>query len=289
MTDERLKRLANQILGFFRKTEDIRDMYVILREVSKKQKEYFLNLTPSEFLKLLIYIFSYRTTGYADLGVNILDKLFFASLFTKSGIQWTETCDDCGGSGNETCDDCGGDGYVDCVKCDGDGSFLCDNCDGDGYEDEETKCNACDGRGDIDCEKCNGSQQETCMNCGGDGSVSCDSCNGRGDYEGDDVGFNLWFICSWDQDLKNRCEMYENTINSIGNENFVLDNPKVILLKEVEWGDLSWEFDSDVESDLLYCYKFSDDENLITNQMSFEISSLEFLRPNKDKFAEFGS
>ena len=99
MTDERLKRLAQQLVGMFRNVEHNNDIFNVLKKVAKKQAIYFSSFTPQEFLKFYFYILSLKKKGNFEFADFALENLFFASLFWKTGSQYVEECGDCYGEG----------------------------------------------------------------------------------------------------------------------------------------------------------------------------------------------
>jgi predicted RNA-binding Zn-ribbon protein involved in translation (DUF1610 family) len=127
--NEKLQRLANKMIGLF--SEDFKsaqDCYDRFRNVYKQQFDYFQNFDPSNILKLVLYIYSFKNTGDFKLAENILNKSGFASLFIMESDYLEVSCEDCGGdglircrfcdrNGNVECDNCGGSGRVDCYEC----------------------------------------------------------------------------------------------------------------------------------------------------------------------------
>ena len=187
--NDRLKKLAVNISGIiqgdFSTPQKTFDMFY---ETYHQQHEYFSRFNSSDLIKLIFYIYSYKETGDMKLADKMLNNLAFASLFYTSGNYHHETCDNCNGDGYERCYDCNGSGQVDCDTCGGTGD--------DGTEP---------------CYDCQGSGEVTCDNCGGNGDVNCSYCDSEGEVETDRLEVNHYQICTWNNNIKNRCELEEGT------------------------------------------------------------------------------
>ena len=137
--DEKLKRLSTKIVdlikGELKNPQDCFDKFAI---VYKQQYDYFQNFEPSNLLKLIFYIYSFKNTGNFKLAESLLNKSSFATLFRIDSDYYEDTCDSCSGEGDFTCDVCDGSGDYNCDDCDGNGKIECTTCNGTG-EDSEGK------------------------------------------------------------------------------------------------------------------------------------------------------
>jgi len=274
MTDERLKRLAQQLIGMFRNVEHNNDVFNLLKKVAKKQAIYFSSFTPQEFLKFYFYILSLKKKGNFEFADFALENLFFASLFWKTGSQYVEECGDCYGEGRVDCSECDGSGNESCSECDGSGQVTCSDCDGEGEIEgdagERVPCVICDGSGEVDCEECDGRGTVDCSYCDGDARLDCNNCDASGELEGTDSSIELIFICSWDKNLKNLCELNVGRPEPVGAREKIENNPNIITLNYREWGDLNIEFLEEIEEGFVYCNEF-DEEKQILLSPQFEI------------------
>ena len=263
MTNKRLEGLSKQLLSSFMKVgETPSEMYTALCQLGFKQKIYFENFEPSDFLKLSLMLYSLKSTGNFQLAYQIFEKLFFAVLYTDSGESYDEECEECGGDGRTSCDLCDGNGRTTCDECDGDGTVICNECDGEasvetpeGSED----CENCDGEGLVTCDNCDGDGTMICIECDGDGGIYCQECDGDGSINGESNYLEVLLICSWDDQLYNQCELKEGKPEPvISVEDFFNLESKMINLKKEMIGSLEFEMGDWVNDEYLYCFNVTD-------------------------------
>jgi hypothetical protein len=259
--DEKIKRLARNISGLLPEPNSAQQVYDSLQSVMKQQSEYFEHLQPQNIIKLLFYIWSYKQTGDFKLGDKILNEISFAVLFETLGDIYTEDCGYCGGHGEIDCDSCGGDGSVECYQCNGSGEIDCGDCEGKGsFQDEETgtfvDCESCDGTGEDECPECYGDGSLTCNECQ-NGRVECPECHGETIVETTEQLYLRYFIVTWDNFIKNRCEITEGSNNITMSEydyDRLRDDYVVLEFKDDKHADLH-DF---IETSEMYCSYFSD-------------------------------
>lgn len=282
MTNERLQRLSIQLSTLFNKEYDTpQDYYEKLSDIAVKQKIYFNLMSGSDLLKLSILSYLYNTRGNFDLASKLFNNLFFAFLFEDSGEPHTFECVECSGDGDVTCSDCDGDGNITCDECNGTGMVDCSECDGTGENSEGNPCNICDGEGEVECDECGGRGDSDCPNCYS-GSETCPTCRGNGTLEGEGNNLKLSFICSWDMDLKNRCEMYAHTSTPVISSEGLAENNEIIVLDFSDWGEEDFVND-DIEEEMVYCWEYLDDVDLkVSGKMKLFTS--DFLAPNSNDF-----
>jgi hypothetical protein len=256
-TDNKLKNVAKKLEGII-PDGSAQSVYDDLRQVMLSQKEYFETYSAFSILKLTIYIYSFKKTKNFDLANSIIDKLFFASLFATNNNIHKEECDSCDGGGYYNCDECDGTGNVECSSCDGNGTETCESCDGEGKlpsdDEDETweDCDECNGKGETSCYNCAGDGDVNCNNCDGNGSESCHNCDGIGEIETGNIEYDVYEICSWDENLYNILEIkLDNDEPAISDVNFTKFNKSVIILNQFEDDD---EFNIELEEDVYYCF-----------------------------------
>lgn len=285
MTNERLQRLAIQLISLFPGDLTPKEIYEKWVGVAQKQREYFTYFEGKDVIKLIFFIYSYKTTGKFDLAIQILDRIFFALLYEDSGQTYTEECDYCGGDGSFICDTCDGDSKVDCNECDGKGTVECYECDGTGkYEDEtgdKEECSFCDGEGSVDCSECEGNGKVWCPDCD-TGRVDCNECDGQGEIDGDGNELALYLICSWDNNLKQRCELNVSKPEPVSSSNGFHDNPNKIILNNNSWGDLNFD-SSDIDENEIYCWGYND-EMILNLDSTMHLTNPTFLSPRERNF-----
>jgi len=295
MTNKRLEGLSKQLLSSFDKTESRpNSVYNTLGFLGYKQSMYFSNFDASDFLKLSIMIYSLKETGKFELAYKIFDNLFFAVLYTDSGDAFQKTCDFCDGEGDLECSECDGVGSENCQDCDGDGKVTCADCGGDGEDiDDEGKiidCPYCDGEGDVSCDDCEGDGRVVCSECDGRGRITCSECDGDGEMIGESNSLDVYYICSWDTSLKNRCELESQKPVSVLSELGFIENKNLIRLSTKNEGSLDFITPSWMEEDEFYCWFYTDDAPLRLSQNNknlevqfngdpFSIEKLEKLLP----------
>jgi len=257
--NEKLKKLAKKMEGLLSEVTSPQETLDKLIPIIFQQKEYFNHFSASDKIKLIFYIFSLKDTGSFELADKILDNLIFVHMLTSEGNYYVETCDSCGGNGAVHCVECNGSGEVACGECRGSGNEPCTYCHGDGLIDGEN-CDNCGGTGDITCSNCGGGEVDSCEYCGGDGEAYCSECEGNGENITDELEYLIYYICTWNKQIKDICELTENTSDPAMSE-FDFDrlrNEYVIL--SIEDGHAI--FDSIFEENKMYCIGYSDDPQL---------------------------
>lgn len=268
MINEKIKKLANKLEELIPKFNTPQEVYNNLLPVIKQTKDYFMHLGPDNVIKLVIYIYSLKNTKNFDLGDKMIDKLLFAEVLTSERNAHIGTCENCGGDSYITCDECNGTGNVDCSDCEGTGSQTCGVCDGRGEEEDETTCTNCYGDGTEDCEYCDGSGEQGCENCGGEGDTRCHECDGTGEIISDDeIDYSVFFIVTWNRQLKEACELREGTLEPIMTEDEFdkIYDEYIVLSSEDNYAPL------DVEVNEMYCLKIYDEPNLFLQNSSMLI------------------
>jgi len=256
--NDKIKRLSSNLSEIIPDHDTIQDLYLELRNLMVKQKDYFSNISPQTMVKVLFYIWSIKKTGNFNLGDKLLNKILFATLITTEGNHHREQCEGCDGAGEQYCSYCDGSGNVECDNCGGDGAITCDECGGDGRQ-------MGDGEWE-DCEECNGEREQTCSDCAGEGKVECDrcyngyetcsECNGEGEIKTDEFEYSNYFIVTWNNFIKDRCELTEGTPESAFSE-YEFDKLRdeyVVLYQVEEHAELRDFF----EINEVYCVSQSD-------------------------------
>jgi len=261
------------------------NIYSSFKEICKGQRDYFGELFKTDrmgYVKTSYYIYSLLKTGKFELGDNIINNLFFASILETDNETYYDTCNNCAGDGYESCDECDsngnvtcsecdGEGEVGCWECDGDGKISCDDCDGTGEDEEGNNCSGCGGSGEVtcgDCEgkgektcgNCNGDGEESCGECGGDGSKTCDTCYGRGEEVTDAINYVTYDICTSNKDIFNLCELNVNTEKPITTDDTYGDFWKEII--NLGRKEKHGEQDFELETEQVYCYYFTTEPRL---------------------------
>jgi DnaJ-class molecular chaperone len=285
---DKIIKLATKLEGLIPESSShtAQDIYESLTSIMKKQEIYFDVLKPESVIKLTICIYSFKKTGDFKLAANILSNIFYAGFVSTENETHYESCDECYGDGYVNCEDCDGNGSVTCEDCDEDGNEDCDDCGGTGVldcstcdgsgelEDEERcadcngsgmeNCDTCNGGGKTTCSTCGGDREKTCRDCSGDGSYNCPDCDGSGEQETDEIKFSVISICSWDDSLRDRCELNVNTETPIGDTVKVYNSDKIIVLYTEE--DLHGTAEFELSSDELYCFGYYFDDNVELNK-----------------------
>ena len=254
--NEKLQKLAKKLYGLIGKVENPQDVYKDLTTIAKKQPDYFTYLGPHNYIKLVLYIYSYITTKDFKLGDKMINNLSFMNVLYTDGELNVQGCDQCGGDGTVNCDYCGGEGDI-----------TCRNCTGDGYTDSKLNDN---GKVEFEeCEECHGDGLVKCNQCDGDGDVMCDYCEGDGEITSEsDYDFMVYLIVSWDKDFKNLCELREGTKTPIMSlDDFNANRDKYI--------DLSLTLNDaaplDIIEDEFYCIGMYDEPKILFNRQMFII------------------
>lgn len=203
MTETKLQKLAKNLAEEIPEPRTISDVYTHVRELIKRQREYFRDYMGAEnILKLVFYIWCWKKERSFNSVNNYFSNLFFATLFSTDGENVEESCDTCGGDGRNDCSECDGSGSEECGECDGEGENVCPECDGTGSiknsEGEDEECEECGGGGKIDCDNCDGRGSVDCSECDGASSIHCHDCQGDGNVETDKVYVKKTNIVTWD-------------------------------------------------------------------------------------------
>jgi len=267
----KLQKLAIKLQNLFRLDEFNSPIqaYSRFKHVAEKQSEYFSLFKPSDLIKLIFYIYSYKNTKDFKLAEDYLNKIAFAHLFVTNGEEHFETCDACGGDGQFRCDVCYGDRTLECRDCDGEGTVDCDTCDGSGEDEEGLPCAECQGGGTVTCETCDGRGVEECHNCDGEGYHTCQECDGTGEINTGTLVYDSYSICTWSQILKDKCELESGTFDPIMSESdFEQFADEYITL---HYYQDNAEFRSRVQEGMVYCTNFEDEPDLYRSSRPFYI------------------
>jgi hypothetical protein len=238
--NDKLKRLAKNISELLpdnpKSPQNVFDSFS--NNVYESQKDYFNALGSDSIIKIILYIYSLKETGEFKMGDNMINRLSFASLFFTSG-NYSQI----------TCDSCGGDGVVECDYCNHNGLASCEECGGDGTDSDGEECGDCGGQGEV-----------YCNNCGGDGGITCSSCDGTGEVESDEVEYNYSYICTWNNEIKNLCELNEGTQEPAMSEYDFdrLSDDYITLFYTEEAAELR----NFVDTNVLYCISYLDEPKL---------------------------
>lgn len=100
-------------------------------------------------------------------------------------------------------------------------------------EPYESTCDACNGDGDFDCDTCYGTGEsydgEDCPDCV-QGRNMCQDCDGIGSVETDEVFYKLYQIVTWNTDIKNLCEINEDSLTPAFSYDYFLKNHKEYIV-----------------------------------------------------------
>ena len=269
--EEKLQRIAKKLTGLFSVDEfkTPQQCYDSFGKIYRNQNVYFKYWEPSDIIKLVIYIYSLKNTGDFKLADSILNRLAFASLFLTQGIPHEKECESCDGSGGKKCYYCGGEGVNNCESCDGLGKKECQDCWGLGVDDETGVCEECEGSGEVNCEECGGDGEKNCYECDGSGVRDCFDCGGDGYVETSELKFTYRTIVTWNNSLKNSCELNAGTMNPVisDSEFDSLHNEYITL----GLGEDNGEFRGGVQPHEYYCTDYEDEPNLYISLTGFNI------------------
>jgi hypothetical protein len=238
---KKLQNLSIKMVDLFPKTIKTPQHYFdAFKVIYKTQKDYFINFDPSDIVKLIFYIYSYRNTGNFNLAQLMLNKLSFAALFITQGSPYIDGCPKCYGDGETNCEWCGGYGQITCEECDG---------SGDDPMDSTESCNVCYGDGEIDCPECNAQGKEV-----------CDMCDGSGEVETGELEYDYYVICTWNTFIKDQCELRESTLEpALSEYDFDRLRDDFIILGHEENHQ---RFVNEIQSNEVYCAEYSDEPEL---------------------------
>jgi hypothetical protein len=256
--NDKIKRLSSNLSEIIPDHDTIQDLYFELRNLMVKQKDYFSNISPENMVKVLFYIWSIKKTGNFNLGDKLLNNILFAILITTEGNHHREECPSCDGAGEQYCNYCDGNGNVECDNCDGDGVITCSECDGDGRQmgdGEWENCEECDGAKELTCPDCAGEGKVDCNRCY-NGYENCSECDGHGEIKTDEFEYSNYFIVTWNNFIKDRCELTEGTPESAFSEyEFDKLRDEYVVLYQVEEHAELKDF---IEINEVYCVSQSD-------------------------------
>jgi len=256
--NDKIKRLSSNLSEIIPDHDTIQDLYFELRNLMVKQKDYFSNISPENMVKVLFYIWSIKKTGNFNVGDKLLNNILFAILITTEGNHHREECPSCDGAGEQYCNYCDGNGNVECDNCDGDGVITCSECDGDGRQmgdGEWENCEECDGAKELTCPDCAGEGKVDCNRCY-NGYENCSECDGQGEIKTDEFEYSNYFIVTWNNFIKDRCELTEGTPESAFSEyEFDKLRDEYVVLYQVEEHAELKDF---IEINEVYCVSQSD-------------------------------
>ena len=238
--NDKLKRLASKMVDLFpSEFSSPQDCYDLFQNIYKKQFDYFSYFEPENLIKLVFYLYSYKTTKDFRLADTMLNNLAFASLFTTEGNFYVSECEACNGRAVD-----------DCTWCDGTGNEDCDECGGSGEDEEGNTCINCDGDGSLVCD-----------NCAGHGEINCYDCDGTGDVETNDLEIKVYYICTWDKSFQTSCELREGQLEPAMSE-YEFDRLRDNFITLHMFEDHR-ELRSGLNINELYCLTYSDEFKMI--------------------------
>jgi len=267
-----LKSLASRLRGSVKVNSDRPQDYFnyIYPKIFTKNQEYFSNFSSEELLKVVLYVYSLKTTGDFKKAEDIFENLAFMIAFSTDDQVVSVDCNNCGGQGREDCDECSGSGNEECSDCDGSGNITCSECGGDGKSSDETDeegnpedCDFCDGEGQVECDNCGGDGRVDCRECDGTGGINCDYCDGEGEFEDEDLNFvYIYNIISWNPSLNDRAEIVEATKESlVPNLETLLEMDDVVVVQPTETREE--EISEDYVDDEIYVYEYTDSPEIV--------------------------
>lgn len=279
--NQKSKKLAKKISNIISDVSNLQETYNKFINIAKRQKVYFLHIEPSDYLKIVFYIWSLKKTNDFILGDNLINKTHFADLFYTENEPFEQECDECYGNGQTSCDNCAGDGSIQCDECGGSGEIDCDECGSSGEDEEGNACRECQGGGKVECSECGGDGTFRCEDCFGNGEVTCSECDGSGEVETDKSKFKTIFICTWDDFIFDRCELTEDRYEPFLSEyDFDRLSDDYIVLSEIE---SQGEIDSKVKPYEVYCMNLS---NISEIKLNGDMQLTPTIQTNLDSYAE---
>lgn len=258
--NNKLYKVAKSLSGLVNKHNTHQQVYDQLKDIFKKNSEYFSMFKPYDLLKLTFYVKSYLDYGDFEKGESIFHNSFITGLFYLTGLNYEEDCSYCKGNGEYSCHSCGGEGEEDCPDC-----------DGYGEDSEGDTCYSCGGGGKAECDQC-----------GGRGELKCAQCDGYGWQETDREFFNLENVISWSDAFRLKCMDAQGSIDNYINTNqyyALKDQDKLIVLDINDDGHK--DFDNRLSADNIYCVGISDefDKHL---RIDSEFNIFEFIPSDVD-------
>jgi hypothetical protein len=259
----KLKKLASNISELIPESNTPQQVYDGLNNTLISQKDYFQYLGPHNIVKLIFYIYSFKTTGKFDVGDYMITSLGFANLFTSEGNTYEKECEVCYGDGDIDCEECDGKGEFQCEECEGDGEIVCTNCDGDGRQiinGEWEDCEECYGRGKVTCPNCGGDGANDCTSCS-KGREKCWKCSGIGEVETNEIRYDAYFVVTWNRSINGDLSLNENTkYPALSEYEFDRLRDEFIILTFNDDGHA--EFQDWVIINEMYCTFYSDEPKL---------------------------
>ena len=243
MDNDRLKKLAGKMVDLFLMNEfrDPQEAYDVFSNIYLSQKDYFSLFKPEDILKLIFYIYSLKNTKDFKVADNLINNLGFCNLLLITTEPYDAICGACNGDGDFDCETCYGTGEATCPECEGERSFeVGDN--------EWEDCNECGGTGEVTCQDCV------------QGRVTCQDCDGIGEVESDEVIYKLYQIVTWNNDIKNLCEMNEDSHTPAFSYDYFLKNHKDYIVLIIR--DDNDRFIKDLSPDDMYSTYYDDSPEL---------------------------
>jgi len=278
--NDKLKRLAKKIVDLLPNADIQQDLYEHFKDLMLSQNEYFQFVSNSNKIKLFFYVWSLKRSNNFEIGDSLLNRISFAHLMTTVGNNHNEICGECGESGYVNCYNCDGIGSIDCDVCDSSGEMECPHCYGSGeIEDggEMVTCAECAGEGIVSCDECGGDGRMDCNNCTG-GQVTCDNCDGNGEVETEELDYDRYYICTWNKEIKDKCELTEGIPRPTMSEYDFdrLRNQYIILTYTDDHANLIKQ----IIVNEVYCISYNDNPTLLSGTKM----NLFWQDPNKDIF-----
>ena len=254
MNNAKLYKFAKSLMTFVDKFDSPQIVYGQLLPVMRDQKVYFEHLGAENTLKLIFLIYSFGKTKSFELGEKMLNNLTFLKVINNTEEQYEPECDNCGGDGRKECYDCDGTGREECEECDGEGEVDCWDCKGTGEIEsdngEMVKCDECDGSGKENCDECDGEGKTDCGYCNGSGEMECGECDGDGHLPSDETWGKFISYVTWNRNMIQRAELTAETLEPLFLESQIKVSDYFLELYDE---NVSFEFDSTMDSDSFYC------------------------------------
>jgi hypothetical protein len=277
VSNEKIYKIAKGLYEFMgsKSFDSPTSVVSLFKNNTSQYTQYLRNFGPEIILKVMIAIWGIsKGQGLKEIE-QMYEDLFFATIFYTLGYYHEEECDECNGNGSVDCAYCDGRGDVTCDECNGDGDITCDECDGEGEVDDGgdmVPCTKCDGEGYESCDNCDDGHV-TCGECSGNGTEDCNNCDGSGTLESDSTkDYSIQFIASWSKNLKNKCELEQQTLNSITSYDKFNRNNKIMVLAT---DDDDAELEDEVKDNRVYCLEYLGDTAELslnfTNDITFRM------------------
>lgn len=273
--DESLKNIVLKLSVNLPDRDSPQDYYDLLTKKFYRNKDFFGRMNANDLLKIVIMVYSYKTTSSFSLASKIFEKMLFLATLYTNGDYVQENCDNCSGDGYVDCDECDGSGKEDCYECGGDGEETCSECDGTGEvegDEGDVKCEECGGSGEVSCSECDGEGKINCSYCDGTGDVHCGTCDGDGSVESDTIkNTRVYSICSWDKTINDKAELVNQTLEPLSEHEYLDEKSSDFLVLSSQ--EHSLELSDEVEDEKSYCVNITDTPNLkLNSQGKIQIS-----------------